>query len=48
LKRFCHEHLPGYMSPDAFIFLPRLPRTSTAKVDYQALCRSLEAPQVAR
>jgi amino acid adenylation domain-containing protein len=48
LKRFCHEHLPGYMSPDAFIFLPQLPRTSTAKVDYQALCRSLEAPQVAR
>lgn len=41
MKRYCHEHLPAYMSPDAFVFLPRLPRTSTAKVDYQVLSRSV-------
>lgn len=44
MKRFCHEHLPDYMNPDAFVFLPQLPRTSTAKVDYQALSRSLAEP----
>ncbi len=37
LKTFCASHLPGYMSPDRFVFLERLPRTSTDKVDYQAL-----------
>ena len=28
---------PPYMVPDAFPFLPALPKTSTAKVDYQQL-----------
>ena len=37
LKTFCASHLPVYMSPDRFLFLPRLPRTSTNKVDYQTL-----------
>ena len=27
--------------PDAFQFLPELPRTSTDKVDYQSLLRSV-------
>lgn len=40
LKQHCAEHLPPYMSPDHFSFLARLPRTSTNKVDYQALLRS--------
>ena len=31
------EHLPAYMNPDAFVFLPRLPRTSTAKTAYRRL-----------
>jgi len=39
LKTFCASHLPVYMSPDRFLFLPRLPRTSTDKVDYQTLRR---------
>jgi amino acid adenylation domain-containing protein len=39
LKTFCARHLPSYMSPDAFVFLDALPRTSTNKVDYQGLQR---------
>lgn len=39
LKMFCARQLPSYMSPDAFVFLDALPRTSTNKVDYQALKR---------
>ena len=37
LKTFCATTLPAYMSPDLFVFLDRLPRTSTDKVDVQAL-----------
>jgi amino acid adenylation domain-containing protein len=44
LKQFCARHLPAYMSPDRFVFLPRLPRTSTDKVDYQGLVRSQAGP----
>ncbi len=39
LKTFCASALPAYMSPDAFHFVPALPRTSTDKVDYQGLMR---------
>jgi amino acid adenylation domain-containing protein len=41
LKAFCGKHLPAYMIPDAFVFTDALPRTSTDKVDYQALHRRL-------
>jgi amino acid adenylation domain-containing protein len=37
LKQFCTEALPRYMAPDAFQFVDALPRTSTDKIDYQAL-----------
>jgi amino acid adenylation domain-containing protein len=37
LKRFCSERLPQYMIPDSFGVLEALPRTSTDKIDYQAL-----------
>ncbi|MDP6538822.1 MAG: amino acid adenylation domain-containing protein [Planctomycetota bacterium] len=37
LKPFCAEHLPLYMVPDAFAFHEALPKTSTDKIDYQAL-----------
>jgi acyl-coenzyme A synthetase/AMP-(fatty) acid ligase len=37
MKRYCAEALPLYMVPDAFEFRPSLPKTSTDKVDYQAL-----------
>jgi acyl-CoA synthetase (AMP-forming)/AMP-acid ligase II len=37
LKAFCARHLPSYMSPDLFLFMDALPRTSTNKVDYQRL-----------
>ena len=40
LKSFCTEHLPIYMIPDGFQFHRRLPRTSTDKVDYQALMQT--------
>lgn len=39
MKMFCGRQLPSYMSPDAFVFLDALPRTSTDKVDYQELTR---------
>jgi amino acid adenylation domain-containing protein len=41
LKQFCMRHLPAYMVPDRFSFLPSLPRTSTDKVDYQGLGKLL-------
>jgi amino acid adenylation domain-containing protein len=37
MKTFCARQLPSYMSPDLFQFMDALPRTSTDKVDYQAL-----------
>lgn len=37
LKAFCAQRLPVYMVPDLFVFQNALPRTSTDKVDYQAL-----------
>jgi amino acid adenylation domain-containing protein len=37
LKRFCAENLPIYMVPDLFAFQDVLPKTSTAKIDYQKL-----------
>lgn len=37
LKTFCAATVPAYMNPDRFIVYPRLPRTSTDKVDYQTL-----------
>jgi amino acid adenylation domain-containing protein len=39
LKTFCAAHLPPYMSPDRFVVMAALPRTSTDKIDYQALRR---------
>lgn len=37
MKKFCTENLPMYMVPDRFMFLDRLPKTSTDKIDYQRL-----------
>lgn len=37
MKRFCTDELPGYMIPDRFVFSDSLPKTSTAKIDYQRL-----------
>jgi len=37
LKRFCSENLPSYMVPDLFSIQEVLPKTSTAKIDYQGL-----------
>lgn len=37
LKTFCAGRLPAYMVPDQFVFQDKLPRTSSDKVDYQAL-----------
>jgi non-ribosomal peptide synthetase component F len=37
MKRHCTVYLPHYMVPDTIAFLPRLPTTSTDKVDYQGL-----------
>jgi len=45
LKTFCKAKLPAYMSPDRFVVLDRLPRTSTDKVDYQTL-NSLVPPSI--
>jgi len=43
LKTFCGKVLPSYMNPDAFVFHDALPRTSTNKVDYQALLQPVKA-----
>ncbi|MCW5980491.1 MAG: amino acid adenylation domain-containing protein [Bryobacteraceae bacterium] len=43
MKLFTAKHLPTYMSPDRFEFVAELPRTSTAKVDYQTLRRGAGA-----
>ncbi|MBI2424433.1 MAG: amino acid adenylation domain-containing protein [Candidatus Hydrogenedentes bacterium] len=37
MKQFCSKKLPLYMIPDKFIPVSTLPKTSTAKVDYQKL-----------
>lgn len=37
MKTFCSRELPLYMIPDRFLFRPSLPKTSTDKIDYQAL-----------
>lgn len=37
LKTFCSKHIPVYMIPDVFSFHAVLPKTSTDKLDYQAL-----------
>lgn len=42
MKIFCASQLPTYMTPDVFVFLDKLPRTSTDKVDYQSLKRYVE------
>jgi amino acid adenylation domain-containing protein len=45
LKTFCAKRLPAYMSPDRFVRLDQLPKTSTDKIDYRALRQSLiESP----
>ena len=37
LKRFSAQNLPLYMVPDRFAVQDALPKTSTDKIDYQAL-----------
>ena len=39
MKTFCSREIPLYMIPDRFAFRPSLPKTSTDKIDYQALVR---------
>ncbi len=43
LVRFCASRIPKYMIPEAFEFGDALPKTSTGKIDRQAL-RALAAP----
>jgi amino acid adenylation domain-containing protein len=40
LVRYCRARLPKYMIPEAFDFAEALPRTSTGKIDRQALTRT--------
>ncbi len=44
LKIFCSQNLPAYMNPDVFVFLDALPRTSTNKVNYQEVIRTVANP----
>ena len=44
LKKFCHDHLPAYMSPDLFVWYDDLPLTSTGKIDAQELLRRVAHP----
>ena len=43
MKVYCASKLPTYKSPDRFVFTERLPRTSTDKIDYQALAGQFQA-----
>jgi amino acid adenylation domain-containing protein len=43
LRRFCGERVARYMVPEWFAFVPSLPRTSSGKVDRQALQREARA-----
>ena len=45
LKSIAAQQLPPYMIPDAFRVVPALPRTSTEKVDLQALKSAAAGPQ---
>lgn len=45
LRAFCGAHLPRYMVPEAFIIHTSLPKTSTGKINRQALSESLTPPQ---
>ena len=47
LKTFCARQLPSYMSPDVFLFVDALPRTSTNKVDYQGLTQMAASSSLA-
>ncbi len=46
LQQHCAETLPRYMVPGAVEFRPSLPRTSSGKVDRQALAASLHAGRI--
>ncbi len=37
LVRFCGERIPNYMIPEQIEFMHALPKTSTGKIDRQAL-----------
>lgn len=43
MRSFCNQHLPSYMNPDVFIFVDALPRTSTNKINYQALIQMFQS-----
>jgi amino acid adenylation domain-containing protein len=48
LIRFCSERIPHYMIPERFEFRDALPKTSTGKVDRQALSRDSDPQPVRR
>ena len=39
LRMYCRQVLPPYMMPDVFVMMEEFPKTSTHKVNYQALMR---------
>jgi acyl-coenzyme A synthetase/AMP-(fatty) acid ligase len=41
LVSFCAQRLPHYMIPETFVFRSELPKTSTGKIDRQALTSSV-------
>jgi amino acid adenylation domain-containing protein len=45
LASFCSSQLPRYMVPEFFWFETELPKTSTGKIDRQALSRRLAEPK---
>jgi len=45
LRRFLGARLPNYAVPSTLVFLPDLPRTSSGKIDRQALLQNIPAPE---
>ena len=43
MRSFCNQNLPSYMNPDVFLFVDSLPRTSTNKINYQALIKMFQS-----
>jgi amino acid adenylation domain-containing protein len=43
MRTFCNQNLPAYMNPDVFNFVDALPRTSTNKINYQALIQMFKS-----
>ena len=43
IKSYCYDNLPMFLRPDKVIVLPKMPLTSTGKIDYQTLQKQADS-----